>query len=233
MRKLILPLLLISTVLAGCSTAPATPSATAGTVTSASTAATATASTAGEVTCAYPVAGEAAKKVDVPATTTMAGGTDQYVIDFNGEPVQVSLDRERTPCTVNSFESLAQQGYFDDTSCHRLVDASGLYVLQCGDPTGTGSGGPGYSFNDELDGTEAYSAGTLAMANAGADTNGSQFFIVYADSQLPASYTVFGKLDAAGIKTVAAIAEGGQDGSYPDGSGVPNSPAVIKSVKPA
>ncbi len=82
-------------------------------------------------------------------------------------------------------------------------------MLQCGDPTGTGTGGPGYSFDDELSGKETYPAGTLAMANAGPNTNGSQFFIVYDDTQLPPAYAVFGQLDAASVKIVAEVAEKG------------------------
>src|SRR5699024_11558444 len=93
----------------------------------------------------------------------------------------------------------------------------GIFVLQCGDPTGTGSGGPGYSFADELDGSETYPAGTLAMANAGPDTNGSQFFVVYDDSPLPADYTVFGSLDKESTKTVADIAAEGTDSGAGDG----------------
>ena len=79
-------------------------------------------------------------------------------------------------------------------------------MLQCGDPTGTGTGGPGYSFDDELSGDETYPAGTLAMANAGPNTNGSQFFIVYEDTQLPPAYAVFGTVDEAGVKTVQEVA---------------------------
>ena len=80
---------------------------------------------------------------------------------------------------MESFLSLAQQKYFDKTPCHRLTSSSTLHVLQCGDPTGSGSGGPGYSFVDELTGKEKYTRGVVAMANGGANTNGSQFFIVY------------------------------------------------------
>lgn len=108
--------------------------------------------------------------------------------------VTITLDRSAAPCTVNSFLALAEQGYFDDTTCHRLVD-TGIFVLQCGDPTATGMGGPGYVFDDELTGDETYPPGTVAMANAGPDTNGSQFFMVWAETELPASYTVFGTLD--------------------------------------
>ncbi len=99
-------------------------------------------------------------------------------------------------------------------------------MLQCGDPTGTGSGGPGYSFDDELDslpkadqdGTIAYPAGTLAMANAGPSTNGSQFFLVYGDSRLPPAYTVFGQVDDAGLKILEGVAAQGTTDGGPDGA---------------
>ncbi len=212
MKKLLLlmPLLLLGALLSACSTG-ASPAA-------------------GGVNCTYTATGTAAKQVALPPGSHVPNtGTVPYTIQLNSDRVTVNLDQAHTPCTVNSFISLAKQGYFDQTSCHRLVDG-GLFVLQCGDPTGTGSGGPGYKFADELSGKETYPAGTLAMANAGPGTNGSQFFIVYADSQLPPNYTVFGHVDAAGIKVVAAIGAGGQDGSYPDGSGKPNLPAQIKGV---
>ena len=100
-------------------------------------------------------------------------------------------------------------------------------MLQCGDPTATGMGGPGYSFDDELSGEETYPAGTLAMANAGPNTNGSQFFIVYDDTQLPPSYAVFGQLGEAGLEVVQGIAEKGAQGGAPDG---PRQGRTIESV---
>src|SRR5690606_14024148 len=114
--------------------------------------------------------------------------------------------------------------YFDSTSCHRLT-TSGIFVLQCGDPTATGTGGPGYSFADELTGSETYPAGTLAMANAGPDTNGSQFFIVYADTSLAPDYTVFGHLDGASTAIVADVAAEGTASGAPDGA--PRTPVTI------
>jgi peptidyl-prolyl cis-trans isomerase B (cyclophilin B) len=131
---------------------------------------------------------------------------------------------------VHSFESLADQGFFNDTKCHRLAD-SGILILQCGDPTGTGSGGPGYQFADETDGTEKYTAGVVAMANAGPNTNGSQFFLVWGDSSsLGSNYTIFGRMDKNGRDVVASMAAEGQDGSYGDGTGRPNNPSAITSV---
>lgn len=178
--------------------------------------------------CTYTPDGRApAKKVDLPADHASGGSVDVTIATGVGD-IKATLDGDTTPCTVNSFVSLAEQGYFDDTTCHRLT-TQGIYVLQCGDPTASGSGGPGYSFADELSGSEKYTAGTLAMANAGPDTNGSQFFIVYADSQLPASYTVFGSIDAASLEIVKGVADKGTADGGPDGT--PKQPVDITSVK--
>lgn len=179
-------------------------------------------------TCTYSADGTAAKPVTPPTNLDPpTSGDTAATITLNSGDVGVELNRAAAPCTVNSFVSLAQQHYFDGTTCHRLTSSPSLSVLQCGDPTGTGSGGPGYSFPDELSGSETYGAGTLAMANSGPNTNGSQFFIVYADSQLPPSYTVFGKV-TAGLDVVKAIAAkgtttGGQDGA-------PKDPVTIETV---
>ncbi|HTN56378.1 MAG TPA: peptidylprolyl isomerase [Microbacterium sp.] len=178
--------------------------------------------------CTYPADSRpASKPVEAPDADPAASGEVAAAIATSAGDLAVTLDADATPCTVNSFLSLADQGYFDGTTCHRLT-TQGIFVLQCGDPTGTGTGGPGYSFPDELEGTEAYPAGTLAMANAGPDTNGSQFFVVYADTQLPPSYTVFGHLDDAGIAIVAGIAAEGTANGAPDGA--PKTPVTITSV---
>ena len=174
--------------------------------------------------CRYVVEGDAARDVDPPPSDPEPA--ESLTITTNRGDIGVTLRTEETPCTAGSFSWLAEQGYYDDTPCHRLV-TSGIFVLQCGDPSGTGSGGPGYRFDDELSGDETYPAGTLAMANAGPDTNGSQFFIVYADSGLPARYTVFGEVDAAGLKVVEDVA---QAGSEPAGDGSPVEEVVIQSV---
>lgn len=174
--------------------------------------------------------GEPSKPVDPPSPTgVVSSGTVRYVLELSEGPVTLTLDRLRAPCTVHSFASLVSQGFYDRTSCHRLTD-SGIFVLQCGDPSGSGSGGPGYAYADETDGTETYKRGTVAMANAGPNTNGSQFFLVWDDSELSPNYTVFGQMDAASRDVVAGIASQGQDGSNPDGSGKPNSPAEITRV---
>jgi peptidyl-prolyl cis-trans isomerase B (cyclophilin B) len=180
--------------------------------------------------CEYP-ADEmgAAKEVDAPPTDAPDTGEVAVTIGTTVGDLNATLDREKTPCTVNSFVSLAEQGYFDDVKCHRMTTA-GIFVLQCGDPSGTGAGGPGYSFADELDGTETYGPGTLAMANAGPDTNGSQFFIVYADSQLPPAYTVFGTVDDAAVATIEKVAKKGVDNANGQGDGAPKQDVTIESV---
>jgi peptidyl-prolyl cis-trans isomerase B (cyclophilin B) len=183
--------------------------------------------------CSYPAEGQAAKPVRPPPTADVpTTGTVKYTLAMTDGDVTITMDRSKTPCTVNSFVSLADQGYFDGTRCHRLAD-SGIFVLQCGDPTGTGSGGPGYSFADELTGRESYERGVVAMANAGPGTNGSQFFLVWDDStsldEQP-NYTIFGRMDPASRDVVAQIAGEGQDGSNPDGTGKPNNPAEITGV---
>ncbi|PZS27586.1 MAG: peptidylprolyl isomerase [Pseudonocardiales bacterium] len=178
-------------------------------------------------TCEFVAGGQAAKKVIVPPdkAPTNSGlvlarvGTTQGTLTF-------ALDPAKAPCAVANFLSLARQGYYDNSPCHRLV-TSGLSVLQCGDPTGTGSGGPGYTFNDEVTGKEKYTAGVLAMAKTSApNTAGSQFFIVYKDTQLPPDYTIFGKVER-GLDVVTKVAA---KGSTPAGDGKPKLPITITSV---
>jgi peptidyl-prolyl cis-trans isomerase B (cyclophilin B) len=223
MRTLAVLLIPTAVLLAGCGQSD-TASDGAGSTSSASASSGATGGSGRS--CTYTPTGQAAKKVDLPPSNPNPARS--LTITTNRGPVQVTLNRSKTPCTAGSFTSLARQGYFDGTKCHRLT-TQGIFVLQCGDPTGSGSGGPGYSFADELSGQESYPAGTLAMANAGPDTNGSQFFLVYADTSLPPSYTVFGTIDAAGVKVVRAIAKAGTSDGGADGA--PKQPVVIESVK--
>ncbi len=195
--------------------------------------------------CSYNEQGAASKEVDPPPGDPVKDAPTELTIATDKGDVKVSLDADKAPCTVNSFVSLAKQGYFDNTMCHRLT-TGGLSVLQCGDPSASGSGGPGYEFGDELVPDDArlqpctgqvdpqsgqevctYTAGTVAMANAGANTNGSQFFLVYQDSLLPAAYTVFGRMSAAGLKVVQSIAA---QGNAADGV-APKEPVTITSVK--
>jgi peptidyl-prolyl cis-trans isomerase B (cyclophilin B) len=168
-------------------------------------------------TCDYSADGsEAPEGIDAPGEEAPDAGDVAAVMTTNAGDIDLTLDREATPCTVNSFVSLAEQGYFDGTQCHRIT-TQGIFVLQCGDPTATGMGGPGYKFADELTGEETYPAGTLAMANAGPDTNGSQFFIVYDDTQLDPNYAVFGQVGEAGLEIVQGIAAKGAADGAPDG----------------
>jgi peptidyl-prolyl cis-trans isomerase B (cyclophilin B) len=155
--------------------------------------------------------------------------------------VGLLLANNESPCTVNSFVSLAQQKFFDNTQCHRLTASPTSAVLQCGDPTAEGTGGPGYQFANEYPADQykpgepaahdpvVYPRGTLAMANAGPNTNGSQFFMVYKDTQLPPEYTVFGKIQQDGLATLDKIAQGGVAGGGQDGQ--PATQVTIKSVR--
>lgn len=171
--------------------------------------------------CTYTVTGAAARPVQPPSQTEVATtGTATLTLETSGGKVTITGDRAVTPCTWNALESLAKQGYFNDTECHRLAD-SGLRMLQCGDPTGTGAGTPGYRYDDEIAPGTSYPAGTVAMANAGPGTNGSQFFIVYGDSALPANYTVFGTVDPVSLRVIETVAAQGHDDSYGDGTGRP------------
>ncbi|MDR1432106.1 MAG: peptidylprolyl isomerase [Propionibacteriaceae bacterium] len=230
MRKTIASIIAVF-ALAGCASEPTTP-ANAPADTGSGAALTVPAPYADAVNCEYIPNGSPAKPVSAPdGQDVPAVGTSAVTLMLNGKPVLITLERAKAPCAVRSFETLAEQGYFDKTSCHRLVDGSGLFILQCGDPTGTGSGGPGYAFADELAGITGYPAGTVAMANAGPNTNGSQFFLVYEDSNLQPSYTVFGNVDAAGLEELRNLALGGQDGSFgASGGGKPELPAEITSV---
>lgn len=149
--------------------------------------------------------------------------------------IGLSLDGEKAPCTVNSFTYLAGKGFFDKTHCHRLTTGA-LKVLQCGDPTASGSGGPAYRYGEEnlpkaVSGkqTAEYAKGTLAMANAGPGTNGSQFFMVYGDSELPPNYTVFGKI-TSGMDMLEQVAKAGSDNANGEGDGAPKKQVTIQAV---
>ncbi|WP_127783207.1 peptidylprolyl isomerase [Rhodococcus sp. X156] len=195
------------------------------------------------VDCSYPASGEASKPNTPPQSTGVSTqGVAAVKMATTQGDLGLSLDRALSPCTVNSFVSLANQQYFNDTPCHRLV-TSGIYVLQCGDPTGQGTGGPGYGFGNEFP-TDQYAAddaaaqaaaiyprGTIAMANSGQpNSNGSQFFLLYKDSPLPPQYTVFGTVDEPGLAVLEKIAAGGDDGSISAGGGAPATPVTITSM---
>jgi len=194
-------------------------------------------------TCTYPASGQAAKPVRLPPVNPDEDPLpERMTLKTSAGDVAIVFDTAEAPCTVNSFASLARQGYFNNTTCHR-VTTQGIFVLQCGDPTATGQGGPGYSVPDELiandprlvpcspaAGTCTYSNGYIAMANNGsADSGGSQFFLVYRDSPLPPTYTVFAHTDASGLKVLQQIGSNGTADGAVDGD--PKSPVMVTSVR--
>jgi peptidyl-prolyl cis-trans isomerase B (cyclophilin B) len=168
-----------------------------------------------------------------PAMTIDTKAKYDIAIDTNRGEISLQLNPAVAPVTVNSFVFLTDQDYFDNVICHRLT-TSGIYVLQCGDPTGTGSGGPGYNFKDEnlkafgTGTTVTYPAGTVAMANSGPNTNGSQFFLVYKNSPLPPDYTPFGTI-TGGMNVLNAIAAVGTD-SPSTGDGHPKESVIMQKV---
>ena len=190
--------------------------------------------------CIYTASGTAARKVSMPPATPDTKAAYKATIVTNRGTIVLDLAGSAAPCTVNSFVSLADQKYFNKTPCQRLTTAS-IYVLQCGDPTGTGTGGPGYAFYTEntkslkpvtvAGQAEAeYPAGTVAMANSGsADSNGSQFFLVYKNTDLQANYTPFGTV-ASGLSIIQNVAKAGSTNSNGPGDGAPKEKVQIDSV---
>jgi peptidyl-prolyl cis-trans isomerase B (cyclophilin B) len=193
--------------------------------------------------CQYPrTPGPAGKQAAPPPNGKVS--TDPATIGLtivtDRGRIPLALANNESPCTVNSFVSLAQQAYFDNTECHRLTTARTLSVLQCGDPKGDGTGEPGYQFANEFPTIQyppgepalkvpvVYPRGTLAMANAGPGTNGSQFFMIYRDSLLPPTYTIFGTVSDAGLAVIDKIAAGGVAGGGDDGKPA-NEVAIISA----
>ncbi|GGM72346.1 hypothetical protein GCM10012275_48610 [Longimycelium tulufanense] len=175
-----------------------------------------------------------AKNVGMPddPNPTPDQGKVQVTLKTSQGDIPLTLDRAKAPCTVQSFVHLAKKKFFDDTSCHRMTTTDGLKVLQCGDPTGTGQGGPGYTIKDEVSPDLKYTRGTLAMAKTQApNSGGSQFFMVYGDSQLPPNYTVFGSIGEDGLKALDKVAAGGVEaGPRGEGDGKPKIPVEIKQA---
>src|ERR1700735_2035617 len=201
-------------------TSSATPSASA----------SASASTQAEpaTSCSYLPNGTAARNVGRPPAKPDAKASYRATIHTNRGDVVIDLLNSKATCTVNSFVYLAAKKYFNNTHCHRLTTID-PFVLQCGDPTGTGSGGPGYKFaNENLAGAK-YTQGTVAMANSGPNTNGSQFFIVYKNSMLAPSYTPFGTIVSGG-DLLLQVAQAGSDNSHGSGDGHPKEKVEIDSV---
>ncbi|CAN2180643.1 PpiB Peptidyl-prolyl cis-trans isomerase (rotamase) - cyclophilin family [Candidatus Nanopelagicaceae bacterium] len=152
-----------------------------------------------------------------------------FTFDTNCGTIVVTTVGAKAPITITQLATLARGGFFNNTLCHRLT-TQGLYVLQCGDPTATGGGGPNFTYRDEnlpVEGLNNYPAGTVAMANSGPGTNGSQFFLVFADTTLGANYTIWGTI-TQGLDIVKAIAKAGVKGGGADGA--PNQPISINRV---
>ena len=153
-----------------------------------------------------------------------------FTFTTNCGDVVVEADGKSAPITVTALSALAAGGFFDKTLCHRLTTEN-IFVLQCGDPTATGLGGPNFTYRDEnLPTAEEnnYPAGVVAMANSGQNTNGSQFFIVYEDTSLPPSYTIWGKV-TKGLEIVQMVAKSGVLDGKKDGS--PKQKIGIEKVK--
>jgi len=181
--------------------------------------------------CTYTANPPAARKVNFPPTTASKLASYQATITTNRGPIVIDLLNSKAPCTVNSFVSLADQDFYNVTPCPRLSTSGGLYMLQCGDPTGKGTGGPGYEFASENLTGATYPAGTLAMANTGApDSNGSQFFLVYKNTSLPPDYTPFGKI-VNGLNILQNVGNHGYGPPLnPAGGGAPKEKVEIESV---
>ncbi|KNB49843.1 peptidylprolyl isomerase [Streptomyces caatingaensis] len=201
--------------------------------------------TKGPDPCAKPAPGSPTTKQwkSEPEMTVDKSATYAMNLKTTCGTIDITMDAAKAPHTVNSFNFLAAQGYFDHTRCHRLTgEGSGIYVLQCGDPQGNGQGGPGYTLAEEnlkdpvlkepsdpelkKAGMKIYPAGTVAMAKTAAPhSTGSQFFLVYKDSPLKPDYTPLGTIGAEGRKTLKKIADAGAQGGGADGT--PNATAVI------
>ncbi len=202
----------------------------------AATAAPAVTNADGTVTCTYaPDASGNPNLTDVgtppdPAATP-ASGTVSVLMSTDQGDIPLTLDRAKAPCAAASFTYLASQQFFDGSPCHRLVNQPGFGVLQCGDPTGTGSGGPSYKYAEEVTPETTYPRGTIAMAKtAQPGTTGSQFFLCFVDTTLPPEYSVVGTVDEAGLAVLETVAAGGIQGVGPEGDGAPAIPVTIQTM---
>jgi peptidyl-prolyl cis-trans isomerase B (cyclophilin B) len=176
---------------------------------------------------------EAAPAVDLPNAGITESNKATISFTTNQGEIVIETTPSLAPLTVNAIAALAQKNYFDKTICHRLT-TEGIYVLQCGDPTGTGTGGPGFNIPDEnlpqpIDNN--YPAGTVAMANAGPGTSGSQFFLVYQDTTLGPDYTIWGSitsgLDILQTIASAGVVDGGADGAPATGVTIESTKVTI------
>ena len=173
------------------------------------------------ITCTETKAtGHNPKEIPTP-TEVLTEFPKTFTLVTNCGNIVITTVGEKAPFTMTSIAALAEGGFYNDSLCHRLT-TQGLFVLQCGDPTATGSGGPQFTFPDENlpENTDNnYPEGTVAMANSGPNTNGSQFFLVYANTTLAPSYTIWGTI-TSGLDIVKAIAKAGAAGGAPDGKPV-------------
>jgi cyclophilin family peptidyl-prolyl cis-trans isomerase len=207
--------------------------------TSASSAAAARTTNAdGTVSCVYTPDDSGnpnLKDVGTPPSpeATPTQGTSTLLMSTGQGDLTLTLDKATAPCAAASFAYLAQQKFFDGSSCHREVNQETFGVLQCGDPTGTGQGGPTYKYDEEVTPDTTYPRGTIAMANSGQPgSTGSQFFLCFVDTQLSPDYTAVGSVDEAGLAVLDQIAAAGNDGSFEPspGGGAPNVPVTISSM---
>jgi peptidyl-prolyl cis-trans isomerase B (cyclophilin B) len=202
------------------------------------TSAAATTNADGTVSCTYtPDESGNPNLTDVgtPPTpeATPTQGTVNLLMSTGQGDLTLTLDRTAAPCAAASFVFLAGQGFFDGSPCHREVNQPTFGVLQCGDPTGSGSGGPTYKFAEEIPEGTTYPRGTIAMANSGAPgSTGSQFFLCFVDTELSPDYTPVGTVDEGGLAVLDQIAAAGNDGSFEPspGGGAPNTPVTIESM---
>ena len=166
---------------------------------------------------------------DLPNAGISANNSAEFSIITNLGEIVIETFPDKAPLTVNALASLAQDNYFNNTICHRLT-TEGIFVLQCGDPTGTGTGGPDFNIPDEnlpQPIENNYPSGTVAMANAGPGTSGSQFFLVYQDTTLGPNYSIWGKI-TKGLQIVQSVASQGVNGGGSDGA--PAQSVTIESV---
>jgi cyclophilin family peptidyl-prolyl cis-trans isomerase len=198
--------------------------------------------TTGSAQCAYTATPDqpapAGHQVGVPPADAPRAGTVTVTLHTSQGDIPITMPRAKAPCTVASFAYLTGKAYFTNTPCHRLTSADSLKVLQCGDPTGSGTGGPGYTIPDEnptdlpsAQGVSKYARGTVAMANTGQPhSGGSQFFLVYGDSALPPTYAVFGTVAVSGLQVLDKVAAAGVASGGQPQDGSPAIPVTITST---
>jgi peptidyl-prolyl cis-trans isomerase B (cyclophilin B) len=228
----------LAVALGGCTSAGSASSAPATSAPATPAPATGQSAPQGAATCTYTPTGGG---VSLPPSSANPAASYTATLRTSQGDIVIKLRNAQAPCTVNSFVHLAEANFWNGTQCHRISDDSGLYMLQCGDPTAkasqtlscdgaVGSGGPGYQFADENLAGATYGAGTVAMANAGPGTNGSQFFLVFQASTLPPSYTPFGTI-TSGLDILQKVAQAGTTCTFAGaGGGVPKDKVAITAV---